>query len=221
MVILQVMVSSILSIVLMDGLIDRPFAPKSKSIPWGEIVTAVGSIGAGAAGAIGNTNANARGERLAHYQMNWQAEESQKARDYATQMWNAENAYNTPLNQRRLAEEAGYNPYLLGNENLGSGAGSAGNPGMQGAPNSVDFKSVNPLSGLPGAFDAVSRLMQIKQNQEQVDANKEEQHSRSLKMLFDLQMQALKEGGPEMAKRVNTEFADVFKNLDYENSFPS
>ena len=214
--------SSFVKLVLKENLFDSPFAPRSKCIgaaASSAIISAIGGLASGISSGIAAGNANARGERLAHYQMGWQSEENQKARDYATQMWNAENAYNTPLNQRRLAEEAGYNPYLLGNENLGSGAGSAGNPSMQGSPNGMDFKPVNMLGGVGQGFDAFSRLMSINQNQQQVEANVDLQKAQALQNLFSMQIEAYKVGGQNLVNQIQEEYKDVFKAYDWSGSF--
>lgn len=67
------------------------------------------------------------------------AQEAQKNRDYQTEMWNKQNAYNTPLAQLQRLKEAGLNPYMMLN------GGSAGN--AQSAPQGSQAQG----AGLPNA----------------------------------------------------------------------
>lgn len=74
-------------------------------------------------------------------------------RDFAFDMFNAENEYNTAANQRKRLEEAGLNPYLMmsgGNAGIASGqsasAGSGGAPSAQGIhPPTATPVHVQPL----------------------------------------------------------------------------
>ena len=45
------------------------------------------------------------------FSINAQKEENQKNRDFALEMWNRQNEYNSPSNQRKLLEAGGYNPH--------------------------------------------------------------------------------------------------------------
>ena len=42
----------------------------------------------------------------------WQSKENQKARDYNTEMWEKNNAYNDPTQQMARLKNAGINPHL-------------------------------------------------------------------------------------------------------------
>ena len=42
----------------------------------------------------------------------WQSKENQKARDYNTEMWEKNNAYNDPTQQMERLKNAGINPHL-------------------------------------------------------------------------------------------------------------
>lgn len=100
------------------------------------LIGAVGAIGAARLGAAAN-NKNA-----AQNQMNndFNAREAQKARDFQLEMWNKQNEYNSPSNQRKLRAEAGYNPYLGYDSNTGV-AGSTGSTSQASAASPL---SVNP-----------------------------------------------------------------------------
>ena len=78
-------------------------------------------------------------------QMNneFNAVEAQKSRDFHLEMWNRQNEYKTPSQQRARLEAAGLNPYMMLN---GGNAGEASNAGSaqaaSGSPGSPPFSSV-------------------------------------------------------------------------------
>jgi hypothetical protein len=100
------------------------------------LIGAVGAIGAAGLGAAANN------KNVAQNQMNneFNAREAQKARDFQLEMWNRQNEYNSPANQRKLRAEAGYNPYLGYDSNTGV-AGSAGSTSQAQAASPL---AVNP-----------------------------------------------------------------------------
>ena len=85
------------------------------------LIGAIGAIGGAAIGAASNNR------NISQNQMNneFNAQEAQKARDFQLEMWNKQNEYNSPSNQRKLLAQAGYNPYL----GYDSGTGVAGSAG--------------------------------------------------------------------------------------------
>lgn len=103
------------------------------------LIGAVGAIGSAALGAASNN------KNISQNQMNndFNAREAQKARDFQLEMWNKQNEYNSPANQRRLLAEAGYNPYLGYDSNTGV-AGSTGSTSQASA--------ASPLSVDPGVY---------------------------------------------------------------------
>lgn len=100
------------------------------------LIGAIGAIGGAALGAASNNR------NIAQNQMNneFNAQEAQKARDFQLQMWNRQNEYNSPSNQRRLLAEAGYNPYL----GYDSNTGVAGSTGSTSQAQAAAPLSVNP-----------------------------------------------------------------------------
>ena len=100
------------------------------------LIGAIGAIGGAALGAVSNN------KNISQNQMNndFNAHEAQKARDFQLEMWNKQNEYNSPANQRRLRAEAGYNPYLGYDSNTGV-AGSTGSTSQASAASPL---SVNP-----------------------------------------------------------------------------
>ena len=100
------------------------------------LIGAIGAIGAAGLGAAAN-NKNATQNQMNN---EFNALEAQKARDFQLEMWNKQNEYNSPANQRRLRAEAGYNPYLGYDSNTGV-AGSTGNTSQAQAASPL---AVNP-----------------------------------------------------------------------------
>lgn len=100
------------------------------------LIGAIGAIGGAALGAASNN------KNVSQNQMNneFNAREAQKARDFQLEMWNKQNEYNSPVNQRRLRAEAGYNPYL----GYDSNTGVAGSTGSTSQASAAPPLSVNP-----------------------------------------------------------------------------
>ena len=129
--------SKLLLLILVSVILDQ-FLPISDYdlaiVP--ALIGAIGAIGGAALGAASNNR------NISQNQMNndFNAREAQKARDFQLEMWNKQNEYNSPANQRRLRAEAGYNPYLGYDSNTGV-AGSTGSTSQASAASPL---SVNP-----------------------------------------------------------------------------
>lgn len=76
------------------------------------------------------------------------AKEAEKARAFQLDMWNKENAYNTPSAQRARQEAAGYNPYMNSGD-AGNATGSSAAPAASAASPAVmqatDFSSLGDI----------------------------------------------------------------------------
>lgn len=109
-----------------------------------------GGLGSVVSGAIGaKTTADTNKTNLKINQMNndFNARESQKARDFQLDMWNRENEYNKASSQRKRLEDAGYNPYMS-DAQAGTATGMSGTSAASAAgavsqiPYTPDFQSV-------------------------------------------------------------------------------
>lgn len=194
--------------------LEDAFLPSLKFDP----LTAL-AIGSSIAGGIGSlfssSSANDTNIRLARENREWQSRENQLNRDWQESMWNRQNEYNTPANQRKLAEEAGYNPYLLGAQSLNSGAGSAGAPAMSGAPNPAHVNPVNPLGVVS---DTVSSLLPVIQQQQQIEANVEEQHAKTLETVYRTAFDAYSKGGVSAYNNVMESMAPMLERINWSGS---
>lgn len=91
--------------------------------------------------------------------------------DKAYKLWEQQQEYNSPLNQRKRMEAAGFNPYMM----VGNGGITAGN--AQSAPQQTGVtdvnRSVDNMSSMLNAFaNQSSVLSQVALNKSQEDVNK-------------------------------------------------
>lgn len=107
----------------------------------------VGSVVSGAIGAKTTSDTNKTNLKINQMNNDFNARESQKARDFQLSMWNRENEYNKASSQRKRLEEAGYNPYMS-DAQAGTAAGMSGTSAATAAgatpqvPYTPDFQSV-------------------------------------------------------------------------------
>ena len=99
-------------------------------------IPAAAAIGSAALSTAGGLFSNKTNKKIARETNALNYKMFQEANEYNLDMWNRTNQYNSPLNQRRLLEEAGYNPAsLLDAPSLGAASqapGSVQPPQMQG-----------------------------------------------------------------------------------------
>ena len=131
------------------------------------IIGGLGSIVGSAIGASSQRRANIQNMELAKYQNNWQTAENDKAYARNLEMWNMQNAYNSPTAQMSRLRQAGLNPNLVyGNGVTGNSSGSA----PQYEPAKIQRATMEPYRGWNlGISDAVSTFMAMRQNKAQVE----------------------------------------------------
>lgn len=131
------------------------------------LVGMLGALGGSMIGAGAQKSANATNMELARYQNNWQQAENERAFDRSVEMWNLQNAYNTPSAQMSRLRQAGLNPNLVyGSGVTGNSAGST--PSYQ--PAKGERATVAPYTGWNlGLNDAVSLYMAAKRNKAEVE----------------------------------------------------
>uniref|UniRef100_A0AAU8AXX7 DNA pilot protein n=1 Tax=Dulem virus 108 TaxID=3145585 RepID=A0AAU8AXX7_9VIRU len=142
---------------------------------------ALGAIIAGGASLLGSAlgfgsqkKTNKANMELAKYQNEWQAQENEKAYQRNLQMWNLQNAYNSPTQQMARLRSAGLNPNLVyGSGVTGNSAGST----PQYQPADIKRAELSPYRGWnQGLTDAVSNFLAFRSNRAQVE-NMEAQNS--------------------------------------------
>lgn len=131
------------------------------------LLEGIGVLGAGIAGAFGGSKStsstNAMNYKINQMNNEFNAAEAQKARDYQTEMWEKNNAYNDPSAARQRLASAGYNPYLALN------SGAAGSATNVGSPSTASAASAAPqqpydwsdlASSVSSAFQIVNQSQQ-------------------------------------------------------------
>lgn len=118
---------------------------------FGGIAGAASSIIGGIGGAIQARKNRKLAREMQQKQFDWQREENERAFQRNLQMWNQQNAYNSPAAQMQRLEDAGLNPNLAYG-NLASGqAGSPPQLEAANVPQMSDAAYSNP-------FDSISQM---------------------------------------------------------------
>ena len=122
----------------------------------------IGGLFSAIGNAFATADTNDANERQAQLNRSFQRQEAQKTRDWQEEMWNKQNAYNSP----EAMISRGLNPFLQGSSGTGASvptgaqAGSVSTPSMQ-APH-FDFSSVDQaLASFAQAKKALSESRQI------------------------------------------------------------
>lgn len=153
-----------------SGFPSWPSSSGSGSIFSGDMIGALVSGGLGLVGNIINNEANKRQMReynraqmeLAQQNHNWNLDMLRKEQQFSVDMWNAQNEYNSPVQQVQRYSDAGLNPYLMmspGDAGIAQSASTpSGNP--TAAPNIMPFEykgiGESVQSSVQSVFDALS-----------------------------------------------------------------
>uniref|UniRef100_A0AAU8B7Q0 DNA pilot protein n=1 Tax=Dulem virus 256 TaxID=3145733 RepID=A0AAU8B7Q0_9VIRU len=128
------------------------------------IGAAIGGIAQGLGSAISASKTNKANLKINQMNNDFNREEAQKARNFQVEQWERENAYNTPANQRKRLQEAGYNPYFDAGVNAGSAAGASSTTAATAATAApqqpINFDFAGPIALLSQA----SKMMSEKKN---------------------------------------------------------
>lgn len=121
------------------------------------INAASGFIGGGIS-AIANRRAQKRAIKFAREQMQWNADEAQKNRDFQEKMFDETNDWNSAYSQRKRLEAAGLNPYLmLDGGNAGTASSASGDSASYSSmPNFAPPDLSAVTNGLSSAADKIT-----------------------------------------------------------------
>lgn len=143
-----------------------------KFMPLGAAAASVIGSGISAIGnALGGVLSSSSNKKLMREQMRWQENMYQRQLQDARQNWKMQNEYNSPANQRKLLEEAGYNPAMMGAD-LQS-ASSADNIAMGNVPSAPSY-SMTPnyiADTINSATQAFSTLVAAHATKQNADTN--------------------------------------------------
>lgn len=110
----------------------------------GNIVAGINSLNM----SLGAVSKYKDAKKLMQQQMDWQEEMYDRSVATNRENWQMENEYNSPANQRKLLEDAGYNPALMAGDLAGVSTGSGIASG--------DFTSAPAYSDVPDMFSAAA-----------------------------------------------------------------
>ena len=143
-----------------------------KHMPLGTAAASVIGSGISAIGnALGGVFSSQSNKKLMREQMRWQESMYSRQLQDARDNWKMQNEYNSPANQRKLLEEAGYNPSMMGAD-LQS-ASSADNIAMGNVPSAPSY-SMTPnyiADTVNSATQAFSTLVAAHATQQNADTN--------------------------------------------------
>ena len=135
--------------------------------------------------------------------MDAQKEENQRNRDFALEMWNKQNEYNSPANQRKLLEAGGYNPYAMSNEGVVGQSQTPLNP------------QSNPIPQFHNPAEGIANLLQ---NGLQIQSNMELQKAKQLESSTDTMLKVYKDLGQKGLDDFSEKLAPVLQGLNFEDS---
>lgn len=188
---------------------------------------AVGGFGSLLDNLFGSNNqssANATNVHLAQLNNQFNERMMEKQMDYNLEMWNKQNAYNTPAEQMKRLKDAGINPYMaLGSVQSGQ-AGSVGgiNP-AQGTPSRVEAYQPD-FSGIGQAVQnyVSNRIMQDTANADIGVKNQQEEQLRIENQYKEAQLAAQVMELSERAKNWKEKnFAQRIENKYLDEQFSS
>lgn len=119
--------------------------------------SALGGIGSSVAGGLfGGLISGIQARK----QRKFQREMLQRQQDFAREMWQKQADYNSPVNQRKMLEEAGYNPQLMNSGQAGFAASSAPSPSVAGT-----YQPMNVGEALSGVGSSITSALTAKRGQ--------------------------------------------------------
>ena len=121
--------------------------------------------------ALGGVFSSSSNKKLMREQMHWQEAMYQRQLQDARENWKMQNEYNSPANQRKLLEQAGFNPGMMGSD-LQS-ASSADNIAMGNVPSAPSY-SMTPnyiADTVNSATQAFSTLVSAHATKQNADTN--------------------------------------------------
>lgn len=208
----------------MDAFTDSDALKMGSSMVGAALAPATGGlsallpIGASIISGIGNlfgtSSANKTQMEIAQKQMDWQTAENQKNRDFQQTMWNLQNEYNTPANQRKLLQEGNFNPFVQEFNGGNSSAGSVGTPSMVGAPNMPHIQPINPL----GLSDALMQALSVANQKEQVDSSVDLNKANIIKVLAQTAFESYDKLGYKGYRDLMYKLSPILSSLSFEGS---
>lgn len=172
--------------ILLDNLLPLNLECNLAIVP--AVIGAIGTVASAGISAASNSSANRKNQSINQMNNDFNAREAEKAREFQLAMWNRQNEYNTPANQRKLRSEAGYNPYFGFDESTGT-AGSVGSTSQASAAqplqvNPMDYSSL--ASGLARAAQMSYEARQSNATTDNLQSQKDVNQAQAYQLLSNI-----------------------------------
>lgn len=153
----------------------------------------------------------------------WQEKMYNRQREDNLADWNMENEYNSPSNQRKLLEEAGYNPALFGDQIAGTSSASSVKEAQYGSPTLTrSFSSTNTDSAsiFNSMVSGAANIMNAITNSRAQSSTQDYQQGQ-LELMGKETNQNISESISRIAnmKLQGNLFGEQVRNLNLENNF--
>lgn len=200
----------------MSGQPKQTNPQQSKSKGMDILSSAVGGAGSliSAVGGLITRNSDRKfQQRLMREQNNFNAQEAEKSYQRQVEMFNMQNQYNSPANQRQLYQAAGFNPNLA----MSGSAGTAAATGASSAPQASsgtapDVRSQNPMAALGDFAGIVSSLSQSKLNESLANKADSEAENNSVNTKYQTMVNEI------YSKYGEKDFLSQISNRDYQTA---
>lgn len=185
----------------------------------GALISAGGSLLGNLFGNSAQKQANKLTYKMFQEGNQFNREERIAAQNWQKQMLDYQNAYNTPLEQRKRMQEAGYNPYLSQiSPNLSAGASSSPQASSSGAGSIGAYKP--DMSGISQAANMLYQNPLMRTQVDKIYSDKELNESKTIGQTIDnLIASGSKDARIKAFELANQEAEHRISNLDSETNY--
>lgn len=178
-------------------------------------ISAVGSLIGNVFGASSTNSANKMNYRIFKESSQFNRQERIAAQNWQKQMLDYQNAYNSPLEQRKRLEAGGYNPYLnQASSNLSAGLSSSPQASAPGSPSMQPF-----IPDMSATQQIASMLFEDplqKANIDKIKADKEKAAAETAGQLLENAFQSDSYDARKKAIELNNDLINEQKNLTHQ-----
>ncbi len=178
-------------------------------------ISAAGSLIGNVFGAASTNSTNKMNYRIFKESSQFNRQERIAAQDWQKKMLDYQNAYNSPLEQRKRLQEGGYNPYLnQASANLSAGLSSSPQASAPGSPTMQPF--IPDMSATQQIASMLFSDPLQKANIDKIKADKEKANAETAGQLLENAFQSDSYDARKKAIELNNDLINEQKNLTHE-----
>ena len=178
-------------------------------------ISAAGSLIGNVFGASSTNSTNKMNYRIFKESSQFNRQERLAAQNWQKQMLDYQNSFNSPLEQRKRLEQAGYNPYLnQASANLSAGLSSSPQASAPGSPTMQPF--IPDMSATQQIASMLFSDPLQKANIDKIKADKEKAAAETAGQLLENAFQSDSYDARKKAIELNNELINEQKNLTHE-----